>query len=123
MQSVLPLEVKTLKHKTADQVPADRRRAFYLRFFASTAMSRLRNVRTTRKRFVKEYFAQSQILFKPVFKKNGAARPRREKKNTKRYEKVSPTRIFCCSLELSMNRTRQRSDAAEKRNSVLLYLS
>ena len=47
MQSVLPLEVKTLKHNTADQVPADRRFAFYLRFFASTAMSRLRNVRTT----------------------------------------------------------------------------
>ena len=58
MQSVLPLEVKTLKHKTADQVPADRRFAFYLRFFASTAMSRLRNVRTTRKSFVKEYFIQ-----------------------------------------------------------------
>ena len=29
MQSVLPLEVKTLKHKTADQVPADRRFALF----------------------------------------------------------------------------------------------
>ena len=43
--------------------------ACFLRFFASTAMSRLRNVRTTRKSFVKEYFVQSKLLFKPVFKK------------------------------------------------------
>ena len=43
--------------------------ARFLRFFASAAMSRLRNVRTTRKRFVKEYFVQSELLFKPVFKK------------------------------------------------------
>ena len=62
MQSVLPLEVKTLKHKTADQVPADRRFAFYLRFFASTAMSRLRNVRTTSMIFVKEYFRCFALL-------------------------------------------------------------
>ena len=62
MQSVLPLEVKTLKHKTADQVPADRRFAFYLRFFASTAMSRLRNVRTTSMIFVKEYFQSFALL-------------------------------------------------------------
>ena len=70
MQSVLPLEVKTLKHKTADQVPADRRRAFYLRFFASTAMSRLRNVRTTSMIFVKEYFiaTHSQVYTNMVKK-------------------------------------------------------
>lgn len=84
MQSVLPLEVKTLKHKTADQVPADRRHAFYLRFFASTAMSKLRNVRTTRKSFVKDYFVQSKLLFKPIFKK----RSRQTKTRKKEYKKI-----------------------------------
>ena len=47
LQSVLPLVLEMKSERPPIRGKADRRLAFYLRFFASTAMSRLRNVRTT----------------------------------------------------------------------------
>lgn len=57
---------------------------FYLRFLRSTAMRRLKNVRTSRKSFVKDCFVQSKLLFKPIFKK----RSRQTKTRKKEYKKI-----------------------------------